>query len=71
MVTKAIDHSEQANTSKNKKAIRLNPDIPNMAGMMLRMAGINLPTKTAKDPYFFITPLALVKDSFRFATKLM
>ena len=71
MAPKAIDHSEQANTSKNKNVTRLNPDIPSMAGMILRMAGINLPTKTAKAPYFFITPLALVKRSFRFATKLI
>ena len=41
----AADHKQHANKSKSKNFSRLNPVMPSIAGIMLRTAGMNRPTK--------------------------
>lgn len=45
MAPSAKHHRKQASKSKIKNFKLLKPATPNMAGIMLRMAGKNLPTK--------------------------
>ena len=45
MTARAELHKRQARKSKIKNLNLLNPAIPNIAGIVLRMAGKNLPRK--------------------------